>query len=108
MLERLRRAAGLFAAHGELRPAARDGDVERGFNLPQILVERAAQAREPLVVHGIEAHLDRLRPHPRSSPRRECGWRSVTRTSTKRPSRVSGPAKLTMRLLPVRPASSLA
>src|SRR5204863_3584070 len=64
MLERLRRAAGLFAAYRELRAAAGDGDVERRFNLPQVLVERAAKAGEALVVDGIEAHLDRLGPHP--------------------------------------------
>jgi len=31
----------LIAAHGELGAAARDGDVERRLDLPQVLVERA-------------------------------------------------------------------
>jgi hypothetical protein len=85
VLDRLRRALRLLAAHRELRAAARDGDVERRFDLPQVLVERAAQPREPLVVDRIELDFDRFAPSA-SSPRSECERAAVIRTSTK-PSR---------------------
>src|SRR5438067_320533 len=68
MLDGLCRAIGLLAAHRELSPAPGDRHVERRLDLPEVLVERAAQARKALVVDGIEAHLDRLRPHRASSP----------------------------------------
>ncbi len=54
VLKRLRRARGLLAAHGEARAAARDRDVERRFDLAQVGVQRAAQARQALVVDRIE------------------------------------------------------
>ena len=81
MLERLRRALRLAAAQRELRAAPRDGDVERGLDLAQVLVQRAAQAREALVVDRVQLELDRFRSQA-SSPRRECGLESVMRTST--------------------------
>ncbi len=57
MLERARRVLRLVrrAAHREARAAARDRDIERGLDLPQVGVQRAAQAREALVVDRIEA-----------------------------------------------------
>jgi hypothetical protein len=82
VLDRLRRALGLRAAHRELRAAACDGDVERRFDLPQVLVERAAQPREPLVVDRIQLYFDRFGPQ-RSSPSRVCERAAVILTSTK-------------------------
>src|SRR5580765_4600284 len=98
MLDRLRRAVRLLAAHRELRAAARDGDVERRLDLPQVLVERAAQPREPQVVDGIEPDFDRFSPQT-SSPLREWERAAVTRTSANPFFRRSGPGKLTTRLL---------
>jgi hypothetical protein len=63
MLDRLRRLLRLLAAHGEARAAPRDRHVERRLDLPQVLVQRAAQPREARVVDRIEAHLDRLTAH---------------------------------------------
>jgi hypothetical protein len=82
VLERLRRALGLRAAHGELAAAAGDADVERRFDLAQVLVERAAQPREALVVDRVELDLDRLDPIQASSPRSECGRAALMRTFT--------------------------
>ena len=48
-LRREPRLAGL-AGDREALAAARDADVERGLDLAQVLVERAAQVGEPLVV----------------------------------------------------------
>src|SRR5262245_40213633 len=101
MLDRLRGALGLAAAHGELRAAARDTDVERRLDLAQVLVERAAQAREALVVDGIELDLDGLGSQT-SSPLREWGRAAVIVTRANSFFNSSGPAKLTTRLLPVR------
>ena len=81
MLERVRRLLRLRAAHGELGAAARDGDVERRLDLPQVLVERAAQARQALVVDRIQLDFDRLGPIQTSSPRSEWGRAAVMRTS---------------------------
>jgi hypothetical protein len=69
VLERFGRALRLLAFHGELRPAARDGDVERRLDLAQVLVERAAQAREAQVVDRVQLDFDGFRPQT-SSPRR--------------------------------------
>ena len=57
MLERARGALAAVgvAAHREARAAARDLDVERRLDLPQVRVQRAAQPREALVVDGVEA-----------------------------------------------------
>jgi hypothetical protein len=82
MLERLRRALRLFAAHREFRAAARDRHVERGLDLPQVLVERAAKARESLVVDRVKLDFDRFCPIQTSSPRREWARAWVMRTST--------------------------
>jgi hypothetical protein len=43
---------GRMAAHGEALAAAGDGDVVGGLDLAQVLVERAAQVGQALVVHG--------------------------------------------------------
>src|SRR6185295_4240103 len=72
-------------------------------DLPQVLVERAAQPREALVVDRVQLDLDRFCSQA-SSPRRECDRADVIFTSAKP---CAGPRKFTMRLLPVRPASSV-
>ena len=59
-LGRARRATG-FAAQRETVAAARDRHVERDLDLAQVLVERAAQVGEALVVRGRERQLDGLR-----------------------------------------------
>jgi hypothetical protein len=64
-LGRARRATGV-AAHRETVAAARDRHLERDLDLAQVLVERAAQAREALVVRGRERQLDGLRLQGRS------------------------------------------
>jgi hypothetical protein len=82
MLERLGGALRLLALDGEARAAPRDGDVERGLDLAQVLVERAAQAGEALVVDGIEADFDRSRPRAAQDPSlraASCGVRIQTR-----------------------------
>src|SRR5712664_2662867 len=56
MLGRLRRLLRLGAAYGESCPAARNRDVERRLDLAQVLVERAAEPRETLVVDGVEPY----------------------------------------------------
>jgi len=78
----VRGALGLGAAHGELRAAARDRHVERRFDLAQVLVERAAQAREALVVDRIQLDFDRLGSIQTSSPRSEWGRAAVMRSLT--------------------------
>lgn len=45
--------AGL-AANLAVPAAAGDGDIESGFDLPQIFVERAAKVAQPLVVWRFE------------------------------------------------------
>src|SRR5690606_527111 len=57
VLERLHRALGLRAGQGELAAAPADGDVEGRLDLAQMRVERAAQAREALVVDRVELEL---------------------------------------------------
>src|SRR5688572_25992767 len=106
MLERLSRTLRLRAAHRELRAAPRDGHVERRLDLAQVLVERAAQAREALVVDGVQPDLDRLGPIQASSPRSECASAAVMRTFTYEWLGAVPPGKFTTRLLAVRPASS--
>jgi len=69
MLERLHGTLRLLAAHGELGAATGDRHVERRLDLAQVCIERAAQARQALIVHRVEAKLDGLRPHRASSPR---------------------------------------
>jgi hypothetical protein len=69
VLERFGRALRLLALHREHRAAARDRHVERGLDLPEVLVERAAQAREALVVDRFQLDFDRFRPQT-SSPLR--------------------------------------
>jgi hypothetical protein len=81
MLERLCRFLRLLAAHAELGAAALDGDVERRLDLPQILVERATQPREALVVDGVQLDFDRLGSIQTSSPRREWCRAAVMRRS---------------------------
>ena len=82
MLERLRGALGLLAAHGELPAAARDGDVERGLDLPQVGVDRAAQPRKARVVDRIQLDFDRLGTIQTGSPLSEWERAAVMRTST--------------------------
>jgi hypothetical protein len=53
LFEDLHRAFGIVAADDEFLAAAEDGDVERGRNLAQVFVERAAQVREPRVIHRL-------------------------------------------------------
>ena len=55
---RLRRRA----RDGEGAAAVRDRHVERGFDLPQVGVERAAKMRERVIVERRERELDRLAP----------------------------------------------
>jgi hypothetical protein len=69
MLDGFGRALCLLALHGELRAAASDRHVERGLDLADIFVERAAQACEALVVDRVQLDFDRFRPQT-SSPRR--------------------------------------
>jgi len=68
--QHLCRDAGLVgpAGEGKALAAPRDGDIERGLDLAQVLVERAAQVGEALVVDGPERDFDGLQA---SSPRRE-------------------------------------
>src|SRR5688572_9273280 len=85
VVEVLQGARGLLrlrTAHGEPGAAARDGDVESRLDLPQVLVERAAQPREATVVDRIEPDFDRLAPVQASSPRSEWERAAVMRTST--------------------------
>src|SRR4030095_10693172 len=63
MLQRLRRALRLLAAHRELAAPARDGNVERRLDLAEVLVQRSAQTREALVVDRFEPDLDGLTCH---------------------------------------------
>jgi hypothetical protein len=81
MLDGLRGALRLLAAHGEPGAAARDRHVEGRLDLAQVLVERAAQAREALVVDRVEPDFDGFAPQT-SSPRRECARAAEMRTST--------------------------
>ena len=82
MLQRVRGLLRLRAAHGELGAAARDGHVERGLDLPQVLVERAAQPREARVVDRIQLDFDRLGTIQTGSPLSEWERAAVMRTST--------------------------
>ncbi len=56
------RAGGLpgFPAHREAGAAARNRHVERGFDLAQVGIERAAQPGEARIVHRVESNLDGL------------------------------------------------
>ena len=63
MLDRLRGARRLLAAYGKARAAARDLDIQRGFDLAQVFVQRAAQPRQAPVVDGVEPDFDGLSPH---------------------------------------------
>ena len=65
-VEAIERGCGLLdgvasAAKHERRPAAGDGDVERGFDLPQIGVERSAKVRERPVIDRSERELGAVR-----------------------------------------------
>jgi hypothetical protein len=80
MLESVRRLLRLLAAHGEFRALARDGDVERRLDLPQVFVERATQPRQALVVDGVQLDFDRLGSIQTSSPRKECDRAAVMRS----------------------------
>jgi hypothetical protein len=85
VVEMLQGARGLLrlrAAHGEFGAAARDRDVERRLDLPQVRVERAAQPRKARVVDRIQLDFDRLGPIQTSSPRSEWERAAVMRTST--------------------------
>jgi hypothetical protein len=81
MLDRLRALLGLgaVAADAEIHAAATDGDVERGLDLPKVLVERAAQVGQPPVVFRRQAQFDDVGLQAVSlsaratSPRRLCG-----------------------------------
>jgi hypothetical protein len=106
VLERFGGALGLLAFHHELRAAARDGDVERRLDLADVLVERAAKAREALVVDRVQLDFDRFGPQT-SSPRRLCGRAEAMRRSTYWLMSDSGPGKFTTRLFPARPRSSV-
>src|SRR5581483_12038979 len=95
----------------ELLAAAGDRDVERPLDLLEVFVERAAQIGEALVVDGHEGKFDRIQlaaSRTQTSPRREWGSASVTRTSTNCPIRRGAQRKLTARLFSVRPVSSCA
>jgi hypothetical protein len=63
VLDGLRRALRVVAAYRELRPAARDRHIERRLDLPKVLVERAAQPREALVVDRLELDFNGLTAH---------------------------------------------
>ena len=56
-------ARDLFAPafHAQARAAPRDDDIERGFDLAQIGVERAAQIGQALIVERLEIDLRRVR-----------------------------------------------
>jgi hypothetical protein len=82
MLQGARRLARLRAAYRELRAAARDGDVERGLDLPQVGVKRAAQPRKARVVERIQLDFDRLGTIQTGSPLSEWERAAVMRTST--------------------------
>ena len=82
MLQGARGLPRLRAAYRELRAAARDGDVERGLDLPQVGVERAAQPRKARVVDRIQLDFDRLGTIQTGSPLSEWERAAVMRTST--------------------------
>src|SRR6185436_19170923 len=86
--------------------AARDGHVERRLDLPQVLVERATQPRQALVVDRVQLDFDRLGPSQTSSPRSEWDSTAVIRTSAYERWSALLPGKFTTRLFAVRPASS--
>src|SRR4051812_4092910 len=102
MLERLHGTLRLLAAHGELGAATGDRHVERRLDLAQVCIERAAQARQALIVPRVEGKLGGPRPYRGSSPRRVWGGPAVVGTSEEGAVGSSPPGKLTMRLLPVR------
>src|SRR6185503_9033085 len=106
MLEGVCRLLRLLAVHGELGAAARDGHVERRLDLPQVLVERATQPRQALVVDRVQLDFDRLGPSQTSSPRSEWDSTAVIRTSAYERWSALLPGKFTTRLFAVRPASS--
>jgi hypothetical protein len=58
--EQLDRAFGIGAADDEFLAAPEDGDVERGRDLAQVLVERAAQVGEPRVIERLGNEVRRL------------------------------------------------
>src|SRR5262249_44859760 len=88
------------AAHREFLAAGRDADVERVLDLAQVLVERATQVGETLVVDRRESDFDGLQTSAgASSPRSECGRAAVMVTSAKRPMASRGPGKMTTRLM---------
>ena len=80
----------------KLRAAARDRDVERRLDLPQVLVERAAQVARgagcrpasSVTSTGLSSRIHA------SSPRSECGSAAVMRTSTKWPISARGAGKV--------------
>ena len=59
-LEQLDRARGIAAADDEAFAAAEDGHVERGRDLAQVLVERAAEMGEPRVIERLGDEIRRL------------------------------------------------
>ena len=81
MFDRLRALLGLrrIAAKSETRSTAADGDIERRFDLSQVLVQRAAQIGQPPVVFRRQAQFNDIGFQMVSflviatSPRRLCG-----------------------------------
>src|SRR6266568_1660638 len=69
----------LRPAQGEAIAAARDRDIQSGFDLPQVLVQRAAKIGEALVVDRGEDELEGAglqEPRPRRGPRRAANARA--------------------------------
>ena len=108
MLQRAARARSRLRSPRTVKRAPRRAivDVERGLDLAQVRVERAAQAREALVVDRVE-----LRPRPawpriqtlQLAAQRMATVPAVMRTSTKRSDeRRRCPGKFTTRLFAVR------
>src|SRR6266480_4853951 len=72
-LQHVCRLGGMRSADGETLAAARDRDVQRGLDLPEVLVQRPAQIGEALVVDRREDEFQRTglqRPTPQRGPRR--------------------------------------
>jgi hypothetical protein len=60
VLEDFHRAFGVVAADDELLAAAENGDVQRGRNLAQVFVERAAQVGQARVIKRLRDEVVRL------------------------------------------------
>ena len=60
LFENFDRARGIVAADDEALAAPEDGDVERGRDLAQVFIERAAQVGQPVIVERLGDEIVRL------------------------------------------------